>query len=131
MWTFIEQARDVGQNRRTIEHLQEHRVVVQDVKDARVIPLNMGHTGVGDVAFLKLPPLRNKPMESLQKLRDMVFFQQPFQDQVTVVVEEESICLRGFGFVCYLGVFPFKYRSDVSFFNPPQFHQRFERGRLF
>ena len=111
MWTFIEQARDVGQNRRTIEHLQEHRVVVQDVKDARVIPLNMGHTGVGDVAFLKLPPLRNKPMESLQKLRDMVFFQQPFQDQVTVVVEEESICLRGFGFVCYLGVFPFKYRQ--------------------
>ena len=101
MRTFVEQSRDIEHNRRPIEQLQEHRVVVQDIEDARVIILDTDHTGVGDAALLKRSPSRNNPIERLQQSRSVIVRQQPFQDQIAVVVEEKAFCLRGFGFVLH------------------------------
>jgi hypothetical protein len=67
--------------------------------DACVIILDISHPCVRDFAFLKRPPTRNRTMKGFQELRDTVFPQQSFQNKVAVVIEEETFCLRGFGFV--------------------------------
>ena len=98
MRTFMEQSRDVRNNRRIIEHVQKQRVVVQNIEDARVITFNIGSPRVRDFAFLKRSSPRNRAVEGFHEPRDKVLSQETIQHEVAVVIKEEAFCLSGFGF---------------------------------
>ena len=92
--TLVQEPRSIGPDGGRIDHLQEKRIVRQEIKNAGIVALDLGHPRVRGAALLKCPPLGDDPLEGLAQPRDMRLGQEMIQHQVAVVIEEEALGRR-------------------------------------
>ena len=93
VWLRVQEPGEIGHEWRVREHVEEQRVVVEDVEVARVLAIDVCHPRLSLARALPLAAFLGDAQAGLQQTGYEVGREEPLDDEIAVRVKEEALGL--------------------------------------